>query len=382
MKKSILLLGSYGQSNIGDDLLMWNYLNLVKDQGFTTIYVNVNDTSLIPKPITKAFPNLTIINTYKTSMSDYITIIKKVDCIAYGGGTIYKELYASTGRSKYSVIIRLMGFNVIANLLKTNVYHLNIGIGSLKTWLGKFITTRALNAASLTTFRDETSYATAKNTLHISPKKIMQSTDGLFLNDVWTKQWSPIPASTAKLLKGKNVIGVNVLSDIPDWVNREHYIATMRSFLKKILSDPKNHVLFIPFQHAFNPRNDYIFTKETFGDLLKEHKNCTLPDSIPIDEIAAYLRACNVFVGMRFHGLLLSAVNHVPFVAVAYDTKCWRFVSEVNYQHAIKLEDISADALYDHYTRAKNDKTVPLRLTAISKQLYAAGKESLRTIRL
>lgn len=29
-QKKVLLLGSYGQSNLGDDLLMWNYLELLR----------------------------------------------------------------------------------------------------------------------------------------------------------------------------------------------------------------------------------------------------------------------------------------------------------------------------------------------------------------
>ena len=73
--KSVLLLGSYGQSNLGDDLLMWNYLEFLKEHQFSEIYVNANTTQFIPDPIKKAYPNLHIIDTYKTSILEYIKLI-------------------------------------------------------------------------------------------------------------------------------------------------------------------------------------------------------------------------------------------------------------------------------------------------------------------
>ena len=99
-RTSVLLLGSYGQSNLGDDLLMWNYLELLKERGFKKIYVNANTTDLIPEPIKKVYPDLHIINTYETSIPEYLRLIRSVDCIVYGGGTLYKELYSSTNSTK------------------------------------------------------------------------------------------------------------------------------------------------------------------------------------------------------------------------------------------------------------------------------------------
>ena len=380
-QKKVLLLGSYGQSNLGDDLLMWNYLELLRKRGFTEIYVNANTTDYIPEPIKKTYPDLHILDTYHTSVFDYLRIIKQVDCVVYGGGTLYKELYRSTGRAPHRVIASMMVFNIVTRLLGTKLYHLHIGIGSLKTALGRLITKIALNAATFTIFRDQKSYDFAKGTLAIPPHKITKSTDGLFINSIWQQPWRQAYLKIDRK-KYKRVVGINVLSDIPDWVDRSKYIAVIRKFVKELL-DAGDYVVFIPFQHAFNPRNDLVFTKETFADIVKDKQNYTILESVPIDLVGSYLQQCDVFVGMRFHSLLLAAAQGVPFVAIAYDTKCWRFIEEIQYPFAVELERLDAKRLMDLYHGAAGAGTsLTADLDAAVTALYAEAEEGLRTLRV
>lgn len=373
-KNSVLLLGSYGQSNLGDDVLMWNFLQLLKDQGFETIYTNANTTDLIPQPITQDFPELKIVSTYETSILDYIQLIRQVDCVVYGGGTLYKELYGSTGRGKYSVIVRMMGFNTLARIFGTPVYHLNIGIGSLKSAIGRWITKRALMVATHSIFRDQKSYDYADETLHIPKDKITKSTDGLFLNHIWEKPWHEAKLKIDRT-KYEKVVGVNILSDIPDWVDRTKYIKTMQTFVGELLA-AGNYVLLVPFQHAFNPRNDKVFMEDVFAKELQGDA-CQLLPQVPIDHISSVMRQCDVFVGMRFHALLLSLVNTVPFVAVAYDTKCWRTIEEIDYPHAIELEKLELKPLLEHYEAAVKTAAATKKQLAVSaKQLYKEAEET------
>jgi polysaccharide pyruvyl transferase WcaK-like protein len=379
--RKILLLGSYGQSNLGDDLLMWNYLELLKDLGAKEIYVNANTTKFIPDIIKKEYPNLHIVLTYDTSFKEYVRLIKSVDCIVYGGGTLYKELYTSTGRSPYGVIIRLMGFNVLAKLLGTRVYHLNIGIGSLKTAIGKFITKRALMSATKTIFRDKESYEIAHTALHVPAEKIQQSVDGLFINPVWRSTWQTQNLKIDRK-KYKRVVGINVLSDIPDWIDRDEYIHTMQRFATTVL-ERGDYVIFIPFQTDFNPRNDLAFTNEIFADTLKDYKNYTILDSVPIDRVHSIMAQCDVLIGMRFHSLLLAAACNVPFVAIAYDTKCWRFIEEINYSYAVKLENLQYDSLLELYDRAmSNRKAIQEQLREATDTMYNEAEDGLRTLNL
>lgn len=379
--KSALLLGSYGHTNLGDDLLMWNYLQYLRSHGFTTIYTNVNRTDLVPEPIRQAFPDIHFLETYKTSLPTYIRILRQVDCVVYGGGTIYKELYASTGRSKYSVILRIMIFNRLARLFGARIYHLHIGIGSLKTWLGRFITKHSLAPATYSLLRDQESYRFARDNLGLPDVALCNTTDGLFLNPIWRKVWhkAKVPVSAKK---ANRVIGINILSDIPDWIDRNTYIATMRQFVTNRLNEG-SYVVFIPFQYDYNPRNDRIFMHEVFDDILASHANYHFVEQVTINTVGSLLRQCDVFVGMRFHSLLLSTVNQVPFVGIAYDTKCWRFIQQNNYPHALQLEQLTIKSLEQIYhtaykTRAKTTR----QLKDITDQQFSEAETCLQRVHL
>lgn len=376
-QKSVLLLGSYGQTNVGDDILMYNYLSLLKDRGFTHIYVNASNRENIPDVIKREFLDLKVKLTYETSLIDWIKTMRKVSLVVYGGGTIYKELYSSTGRGKYSVIIRMMVFNILARLMGAKIYNLNIGIGVLKTGLGRTVTNLALRAATMSYFRDGRSYLFAKQTLQLPVNKIKLSTDGLFISDRWQKPWHEaglnLPAGPHK-----RVVGVNLLSDIPDWIDRKKYIKAGVDFVAKLAENKDNLVLLIPFQHDFNLNNDRDFMRRELAQLLIDSKNIVLLNGLPIDRAVAIYKKLDVLVGMRFHSLLLATITETPFVGLSYDTKCKRFLKENNYKYAIDLEDLTEPALTAMFKAlVSNTHAVREELRKISQTQLNEGSKCL-----
>jgi polysaccharide pyruvyl transferase WcaK-like protein len=342
---SVLLLGSYGQTNIGDDLLMFNYLDYLHKHEFGDIYVNASRKENVPAVIQEFFPGLKILETYQASVWQWIRIIRKIDLVVYGGGTIYKELYASTGRSKYSVITRILIFNTIAFVLRKQIINLHIGIGSIRTGIGKLIIQTGLRLCSFTIFRDKTSYEYARKTLKLNQAKICHATDGLFMNSRWSQPRQSVALNTPAGSHA-GLVGVNLVSDIPDWIDRQEYIETLVVFLNQLLDDGY-FLLLMPFQHDFNPTNDHAFMQEHILPHLRNTNRYRLLASIPIEMVSAYFRAINFFIGMRFHSLLLATVNQTPFLGIAYDTKCWRFIEESGYSHALQLENLAPDRLKD-----------------------------------
>jgi polysaccharide pyruvyl transferase WcaK-like protein len=92
---------------------------------------------------------------------------------------------------------------------------------------------------------------------------------------------------------------------------------------------------------------------------------------------------CDVLVGMRFHSLLLASACGLPFVAIAYDTKCWRFIEEIKYSYAVKLENLQYESLVGLYDSAIGDrKAIRGQLKAATDKMYNEAEESLRTLNL
>lgn len=330
--KKVLLLGSYGQTNLGDDLLLWNYLEwLNSKKHIAEITINTANKELMPE-IIKKYPNLIMKETYTTSVIKWLKIIKNSDAILYGGGTIYKELYKSTGRGKYSVITRIFIFNLVAKLLQKKVYNLHIGIGSIKTRTGKFLTKGGLKFSSYTIFRDTESYLFAKDELSIDNKKICLANDGIFLSNAWLKTKSRIKPKSLRR------VGINLVSDIPDWVDRQRYIENSANLINKIIKKGYK-VVFLPFQYDYNPANDKNFIESSILPRVKDTKSVEVIERLTPSNVSGTLDSVDYFIGMRFHSMLIALMKEVPFVGIEYDIKCSRLMKQINYPSRISLKD-------------------------------------------
>lgn len=379
MNKTALLLGAYGQTNIGDDLLLYNYLDYLRQQGYTKIYVNASEARYVPQLLKDEFPEMEIFETYRTSPLKMLAFAKKAEAVYYGGGTVFKELYATTGRRPYTVIAGVMSFNMAVRLMGKKIYGMNIAIGSLKTSLGKWMTRRALMASTKTIFRDEQSYQYARDELNVPRELIDHSTDGLFLNKKWQKPWHTCKLNIKKGKK-QRIVGVNVLSDIPDWIDKPRYIRMMRQTIVSLLED-NNHVVLLPFQTDFNPTNDLWFMEQEIIPHIKDFDNFEVITDMRLDMIVSCLQQLDVLIGMRLHSLILATVSQTPFVAVCYDTKCWRFVTEANYPYARQLENVSPEEIQTMYHQVlEATEETKKQLAHIAKENYKEAERCIKAL--
>jgi hypothetical protein len=202
-----------------------------------------------------------------------------------GARTVYKELYRTAGRSPYSLIFRILLLNAVVRLLGKNLYQVHIGIGTLQTRIGRLITRYCLYPARYTLFRDQQSYDFARQVLRVPSSKLDVSTDVLFVNPKWRRTWRAKPLPTAD--KGyKSIIGVNVLHDVPDWIDQQAYIGVLREFIEQ-QTRAGHGVVMLPFQDDFNPHHDLLFMRDNFGDLA----DCAILESVPLDLISKLPRA-------------------------------------------------------------------------------------------
>ncbi len=367
--KRVLLLGSFGQTNLGDDALLQSYLSLLHaSANLAELLVNTNDPSLIPAAILTGFPSISWINTYQTALWQWIGILKKNDIVLFGGGTIIKELYRSTGRSKHAVTFRMLVFLFLAKLFGKKCAAFNIGIGSVESSLGKWIAKNILKRLDFVSLRDAPSYRKALELFPAGKEKMHLGCDGVLLN-YSSNTDSALPFAhkresahngdamgfQGELKIGGSLhassspqenrsssqfsIGFNLLHDIPD-----QYLSGYKETWIRIintLSPKQQRLVFLPFQNGFNTHNDLAF----FTTEILPH--CGSPDRIEIisdlniENIDAVFGSLDVFIGMRLHSLVYAFLHAVPFVAVNYSEKCSYFTDEIGYPHTIDMKDFS-----------------------------------------
>lgn len=176
------------------------------------------------------------------------------------------------------------------------------------------------------------------------------------------------------------MVGLNVLSDVADDVDRERYLAELARFLHGF--DPARfEVLLLPFQTGVNPSNDLASVREHVLPGLPAGL-ATTADDVDLHSIGEQLARCDVLVGMRFHSLLLATAHGVPFVGLSYDPKCRRYLDAIDHPHRVELTELDAAELRSVVDtvlgRAAAERR---RLEDVAAREFAAGRRWREQVR-
>ena len=166
MKQKILLLGAYGQNNLGDELLLATFLNIFKRYDLIA-----NSTS--PLETKNQFG----IETF-TKNADLLKYLFKVKYVVVGGGSQFKTLPSVFKRNPNSLLLNIFLVTLATRLLFKKIYFISVGAGPLDTKISKLLTKLIIVFSNKVLVRDTQSF----DLLHqISPnKKLISSADGLY----------------------------------------------------------------------------------------------------------------------------------------------------------------------------------------------------------
>ena len=99
----ILFLGTHGQFNLGDELLLETFLSQLGEEH--TYAVNSYDPAFTQNAMRPKF-NVESFHTTR-ELPRFLKYLLTSKVIFFGGGSIIKELYASVGRNPYSTLLML-----------------------------------------------------------------------------------------------------------------------------------------------------------------------------------------------------------------------------------------------------------------------------------
>jgi polysaccharide pyruvyl transferase WcaK-like protein len=182
--------------------------------------------------------------------------------------------------------------------------------------------------------------------------------------------------------KAPITVGINALHDVPDEIDKTKYESALRTYAQNLL-ESGTRVVLLPFQTAQNPHNDAVYMQRVFGDLIKQYDGCELLEELSIDKAISCMRQLDVYIGMRFHGLLLATAARTPYLAITYDTKCTRFIESIHYPHAIPLGAVTADTLDQAYKEVTLNRHQALGILHVAADaLFSRGKTCIEHIAL
>ncbi|NLY84882.1 MAG: polysaccharide pyruvyl transferase CsaB [Tissierellia bacterium] len=310
----ILIVGYYGSDNLGDEMLLKATINLLNKT-----YDNPEITAI----------TYSVKNTRKThgingiSRNKYFQIlkgIKRADIVVGGGGSMLQNVTSNRSLIYYLTILSL------SKLLGKRVVLLGNGIGPLKHSLYLRLTVRILKHLDAIVLRDEASYNFLKS--H-DLNNIYLGNDLVFTLDM-----------------EQNVVEEpkKIIFNLRKWFYDEGFIITIEKFIE-YLANEGFCVALVPFQKGNDDRVLRGIEKNLNSPKVK------LLENLDYEDLMAEIASCQLFIGMRLHGLIFSSIFKKPFIALSYDPKVSIFSKNLGQVCFEDLNNITLDSLIMEFNR-------------------------------
>ena len=334
--KKILFLGTHGQYNIGDELLLETFLAQLGNQHAYT--VNSYDPEFTRKQLGDAYQ----LSVFHTTDERFILpdLILKNDLLFFGGGSIIKELYASVGRNRYATLLMILGIVGFAKIIgRKKIVMSNIGVGPIETGMGLRLAKTILSLTDFVSVRDEESLRTCLG-LGISSSKVRFVPDAVFVHA--PNFFVPNPAPPQER-NGELKIALNLNYDIENPESWQAFLHHLAEGFKKAYAQIPFEIHALPMQSGFKENHD-LEILEAFRERIPEIK-MVMHEPVSTHDMGAIIDSCDLIVSERLHTSISTAVMGKPFLPLVYDTKVREMAKILGMKtYALEInDDFSAD---------------------------------------
>lgn len=141
---SALLVGAYGQGNLGDDAVVDAFAGALPGWGIAA--TTLDPTSAPPSCQPVARRPLSVLRQ-----------VARTDALVFGGGTVFKRLHPTTRRHPLALMSQAAGLVAAASLTRRPVAMLGVGTGDMSGRVPTVMARRLVRGSDLLVLRDEDS---------------------------------------------------------------------------------------------------------------------------------------------------------------------------------------------------------------------------------
>lgn len=300
--KKCLLIGYYGYENLGDDLLFIEALS--KIPSYYDIYINAHENLALPT----------------TGDRDIIKIGRKdrrtyYDLIILNGGGLFPS--TKFGIRQFVTYLRyfFQSKKIVIN---------GIGIVPKQGFVSNFLFGSFLRMASYISVRDDVSKQYVDKLLF--NKKCINCHDLFF-----GRELLPLPKTMNDKRKGLLVCIANPFSEEekkdPNIVSRYNkLVKQLQDAIYRISSNyTDNKVSFLPF---FKGSDEILINDILKDQRLRDSQILSTSSDFKIEKVDEVFSRYKFGICMRFHSIVLSIRNCLPFVGICYDYKSESLIKE------------------------------------------------------
>lgn len=312
VSRRVLFLGTHGQANVGDELLLDTFLGeLGPDNHYA---VNSYDPEATRTQLAGRFD----VSVFDTA-DDRIGLLREVqrcDVVVFGGGNILKELYRSVGRFRYSTLLMVLGVVVLARSLRKPVALANIGIGPVESPVGRLLVRSVLSLAWLVSVRDRGSLELAQS-LRCRPGKVRLVPDA-----VWSRTGSSLGVDRAEARpcppERPLRVALNLNKDVDNPAEWTSFLERLADALELVANNRAIEVHALPMQCAFKSGTDLEVLEDFLGGL---DVPVLVHEPSDHESVARIISHCDLVLSERLHAIVLAAILRTPVVPLPYDVK-------------------------------------------------------------
>jgi len=342
-KPSILLLGSYGRGNLGDDVFLVAAAQLFAGR---KLYINSANDELLPD-IARSF--VTTVSTI--SARDALKKIKvflEVDSIVYWGGDVWVKLYGD--RFPRLPLYKMIALNVLARLWGKKIHYVGCGIGQLSGY--------SLWLARLSARLAQTVIVREKRSAALLAIPNVQVAADLAVNLPFYSPHRHRRPSHSKPF----TVGISLLYHLPEPQHNFPRIVEHLSAFIASLPPEKFRVILMPMLVSDHEAHDDLWaSRQLQARLEAAGLSCEIYQAKDLADWIRQVGLLDLVIGTRLHANILATLNATPCLGIAYRPKVRSFFQDNNLdQHCIDLDSLRELpkrfwALYQQYEETAKD---------------------------
>lgn len=330
----VLLMGAYGQDNLGDEALLEVHLQQLRGADVVVASTNPEQTAQrYGRPAVRTYGLGRTLGAFLAS-----------DAVVYGGGSVVKELPKPYPR--YRVVGSLALLSTVSRTLGKGVAFSAVGFERLQTRAGRLLARRAARSADLLHVRDEGSQRLL-GAMHVRDARVTADPAFLLEEDEAAARRADAILADAN---GRRVVVVNPMSSHESACSPQAVAASFSRLVGEIQTKLDAHVLVLPFKTA-GEDNDVEAAQQVMLRVRDLERATLAPLDLRPAEALALMRRADFVVGMRHHAVILALVAGTPVLPVAYAPKTEHLAEEFHLGF-VRAQGMQADALRDAFWRA------------------------------
>ena len=325
--QQILMLGAYGQNNLGDDALLEVCLAHLRAS-----HLVVNSAQ--PEQTRRRY-GVDVVATYNAwPQFRRPRALYSSDAVVFGGGSLLKEIEGGTF-ARLLYFLRIFLVLIFARLFGRPTAMLGVGIGPLSHPLYRWLSCRAANLTNLICVRDRESHDLlvqigVRRPIHTTADLVFCLGDG----DVADSAGAPDPATgpTAVVIPRYSLSAIQVTA--------------LAAACDHLVEAYGVRVQIVPFQTGYAAKyDDLVVARAVLAQMRHASAAEVLVPETPQAALAVISHA-DVVLSARLHGLIFAAIRGVAMVGLDYEVKVRSFLAEVG-QGAmnVSLNDLEAGRL-------------------------------------